>query len=204
VGLLLDQAKFEKSVPLGRSPTATLAACTSSFVAGDAVQFQVDLNADEVLFPLQGYNVQSVRVYRKTVAEDGSFVLVLANEVAASNGQTQFLLPWVATVDSAANISFVAFVKTRLLNGLRWQVGLVQAEAQPPALRFAQVPGGPGGSFDIGDCVRDELTGRIWSGSVYSGPRNVATYYTHLIDNGQPQVYAGSDGTQALYRAPTP
>lgn len=204
VGLLLDQARFETSVPLGRSPTATLAASATRFLAGDAVQFQVDLNADEVLFPLQGYNVQAVRVYRKTVADDGSFVLVLANEVAASNGQTQFILPWVATVDSAANISFVAFVKTRLLNGLRWQVGLVQAEAQPPAQRFGQVSGGPGGAYDIGECVRDELTGRIWSGSVYSGPRNVATYYTNLIDNGQPQVYAGSDGTQALYRAPTP
>lgn len=128
VGLILDHAKFETSVPLGRSPTATFTADKTSFKTGDDVKFQVDLNSDEVLFPLQGYNVQSVRVYRKTVADDGSYVLVLANEQRASSGQTQFTIPWLATVDSASNISFVAFVQTKLLNDLRWQAGLVQTQ----------------------------------------------------------------------------
>jgi alpha-tubulin suppressor-like RCC1 family protein len=126
VGLLLDQAKFETSVPLGRSPTATLTLDKTSFKALDDVKFQVDLNAAEVLFPLQGYNVQAVRVYRKTTASNGSSVLVLANEQTASSGQTQFTIPWLATVDSGSDISFVAFVQTKLLSGLRWQVGVAQ------------------------------------------------------------------------------
>lgn len=129
VGLILDKAKLETSIPLGRSPTATLTLDKTRFKAGDDVKLQVDLNADQVLFPLQGYNVQAVRVYRKTTASDGSFVLVLAGEQAASNGQTQFTLPWLATVDSGTDISFVAFVQTRLLNGLRWQVGLAGSQA---------------------------------------------------------------------------
>jgi hypothetical protein len=130
VGLILDKAKLETSVPLGRSPMAALAIGKASFKAGDDVSFQVDLNADEVLFPLQGYNVQTVRIYRKTVADDGSYVLVLANEQRASSGQTQFTIPWLATVDSGSNISFVAFVQTKLLSGLRWQVGLVNTQVQ--------------------------------------------------------------------------
>lgn len=132
VGLILEQAKLETSVPLGRSPTATLALDKARFKAGDDVKFQVDLTASEVLFPLQGYNVQAVRVYRKTTAPDGSFVLVLAGEAAASSGQTQFIVPWLATVDSGSDISFVAFVQTQLLGGLRWQVGL--AGTQAPAV----------------------------------------------------------------------
>lgn len=129
VGLVLKQLKLENSVPLGRSPTATLALDKARFKAGDDVKFTVDLKAEEVLFPLQGYNVQAVRVYRKTTAPDGSFVLVLAGEQAASNGQTQFIVPWLATVDGGSDISFVAFVQTRLLSGQRWQVGLAGSEA---------------------------------------------------------------------------
>ncbi|MFG6412307.1 hypothetical protein ACG02S_00195 [Roseateles sp. DC23W] len=129
VGLILEQAKLETSVPMGRSPTATLTIDKARFKALDDVKFTVDLTAAEVLFPLQGYNVQAVRVYRKTTAADGSFVLVLAGEQAASNGQTQFVIPWLATVDGGSDISFVAFVQTRLLSGQRWQVGLAASEA---------------------------------------------------------------------------
>jgi hypothetical protein len=129
VGLILEQAKLETSVPLGRSPTASFSADKTSFKAGDDVKFQVDLNADEVQFPLQGYNVRSVRIYRKTLNDDGSFVLVLANEQQATRDQTQFTIPWLATVDSGSNISFVAFVQTKLLTDLRWQVGQVGSVA---------------------------------------------------------------------------
>lgn len=128
VSLVLDQLKFETSVPLGRSPSAAFRIDKPAFRALDDVRFQVDLNSDEVLFPLQGYNVQGVRVYRKTVNDDGSHVLTLVGEQTASTGQTQFTVPWLATVDSGVNTSFVAFVQTRLLPIFRWQVGVLGTE----------------------------------------------------------------------------
>jgi len=183
VGLILDAAKLETSVPLGRSPSGTLAADKTRFKTGDDVRLQVDLTAEEVLFPLQGYNVQVVRVYRKTVAEDGSYVLVLAGEQAASSGQTQFTIPWLATVDSGSNISFVAFVQTKLLNGLRWQVGLVQADPQT-ASRFSLVARPGGGYFDKTECVMDTQTGLMWEGKTLGGERGGDQRYTNYDDSG--------------------
>ena len=203
VGLILDEAKFETSVPLGRSPTASFSADKTRFKALDDVQFQLDLNSDEVLFPLQGYNVQAVRVYRKTVADDGSFVLTLVGEQRASSGQTQFSIPWLATVDSGPNISFVAFVQTRLLGGLRWQLGLMGTGSPAPAVIFSPVGKPDGTTYDSSECLRDERTGLVWEGATYTGRRSADRYFTNLVANGDLQVYAGSDGTAAIYRAPT-
>ena len=139
VGLVLDQLKFETSVPLGRSPTAGFQIDKRSFRALDDVSFQLNLATDEVNFPLLGYNVQGVRVYRKTTADDGSYVLTLVGEQAASPGQTQFTVPWLATVDSGPTIGFVAFVQTKLLSGQRWMLGVpLQTTAATAAAQVTQ------------------------------------------------------------------
>jgi hypothetical protein len=139
VGLVLDQLKFETSVPLGRSPTAGFQIDKRSFKALDDVNFQLNLATDEVNFPLLGYNVQGVRVYRKTTADDGSYVLTLVGEQAASPGQTQFTIPWLATVDSGPTVGFVAFVQTQLLSGQRWMLGVpLQTTAATAAAQVTQ------------------------------------------------------------------
>lgn len=139
VGLLLDQLKFETSVPLGRSPTAGFQIDRRSFRALDDVSFQLNLATDEVNFPLLGYNVQGVRVYRKTTADNGSYVLTLVGEQAASPGQTQFTIPWLATVDSGPSVSFVAVVQTKLLGAQRWQLGVpLQTTAATAAAQVTQ------------------------------------------------------------------
>src|SRR5690606_13299761 len=75
-------------------------------------------------FPAVGYNVDAVRVYRITGQS-----LVLANEVTAVAGQTEFEIPWIATVDGTVTANFIAFVATKALPPLRLE--LAQATALP-------------------------------------------------------------------------
>ncbi|MCC7383274.1 MAG: hypothetical protein IT384_15670 [Deltaproteobacteria bacterium] len=108
--------------PLGGSPTGTVRADRESFAAGETVTFDVTLEPGSVDFPIIGYNVVAVRIYRRS---EGS--LVLANEVVATAGQTQFRLPWAATVSGSVEGNFVAFASTRVLPVLRTEIGDAEA-----------------------------------------------------------------------------
>ncbi len=145
--ILVTELELSFPKPLGGSPTPTkLTTDRGSFRVGDTVTFTVDLSGTD--FPLFGYNVESVRVYRKEDSGEGTS-LILAAEVPATAGQTRFELPWVATVEGevvqgsgpAARHGFVAFVKTRLLptrielgpptvedTGTRWFSGTITEE----------------------------------------------------------------------------
>lgn len=110
------ELKFTEDI--ANSPTATVSADTTAFQVGDDVTFKVTLDAAKLDFPLIGYNIESVRIYQKTGNS-----LLLANELTASTGQSTFEIPWVATVDGEVQNNFVAFVKTKLLPGLRLELG---------------------------------------------------------------------------------
>ncbi|MCS7069441.1 MAG: hypothetical protein NZN28_12555 [Meiothermus sp.] len=134
---------------LGSSPTATtLTADRNSFRVGDTVRFRVNLG--DTQFPVLGYQVEAVRVYRNTGTPENP-VLVLTNQATASPGQTEFELPWVATEDgqvvegsgASTRYRFVAFVKSKLLD-TRLELGNVRV--------------GCAGAANIQYCITDLAT----------------------------------------------
>lgn len=109
--------QLKKDFPLGDSPAGlSLAGSPSTFEVGDDVAFTLKLDPAKAKFPFVGYNVESVRLYRKTIRPDGSVSLVLANEVAPQGEQVDFQIPWVATDAGSVPDGFVAFVKTKILD----------------------------------------------------------------------------------------
>lgn len=97
---------------LAVSPKGTWTADRSSFVAGDTVNFQVELDPATVEFPpkLGLYNVKDIILVRKV----GTSSIVEAGRAAASAGQTSFTIPFTAT-DSGQTSDFSAFLTTALL-----------------------------------------------------------------------------------------
>lgn len=116
------------------SPTATATADKAEFREADVVKFKVRLDPVKAEFPVVGYNVESVRIYRKSRQPDGSVVLVLVAQGNASLKQTEFDLSWAATLTGTVKDNFVVFVQTRLLPDLRLELGDVGA---PPSGGFA-------------------------------------------------------------------
>lgn len=143
--------QFSKEIPIGASPAGkSLVASQQAFKAGDTVTFSLKLDPASVKFPVVGYNVESVRIYRK----EGTS-LILANEVLPQGEQVDFEIPWVATLDGEVGSSFVAFVKTKLVDP-RLEVatsasGSLGEITQPTGVKFPALdsysyvdPDGPG------------------------------------------------------------
>ncbi len=106
-------AKLERSV--AKTPgAASLTTEKSSFKAGDDVVFDVALDPASVKFPLVGYNVKEVRIYRLRHGASASAELVAT--AVAFDGQISFQPLWVADEagqvqdDIAGKPNFYAFV----------------------------------------------------------------------------------------------
>jgi alpha-tubulin suppressor-like RCC1 family protein len=106
-------AKVERSV--AKSPgAASLTTEKSTFAAGEDVVFDVTLDPSSINFPLAGYNVKEVRIYR--LRHGGTTNAELVATALAFDGQTSFAPLWVAdeagTVqdDIAGKPNFYAFV----------------------------------------------------------------------------------------------
>ena len=106
-------AKVERSV--AKTPSAaSITTEKSSFAAGEDVVFDVTLNPASINFPLVGYNVKEVRIYRLRHGAPTSAELVAT--AVAFDGQTSFQPLWVA--DAAGEVqdniagkpNFYAFV----------------------------------------------------------------------------------------------
>lgn len=107
-------AKVERSI--AKSPgAASIATEKSSFAAGEDVVFDVTLNPASINFPLVGYNVKEVRIYRLRHGGSTPSAELVATAVAFE-GQTSFQPLWVA--DEAGTVqdnivgkpNFYAFV----------------------------------------------------------------------------------------------
>lgn len=122
VRVTVAKLEFKVVQSIAKSPRGTVTADRSDFSVGDTVNFTIGLDPDTLTFPVIGPNVESIRVYRKTGDS-----LTLANEVAATIGQSELVVPWVATVDGTVQGSFVAFVKTHLPASPRLELGPVTA-----------------------------------------------------------------------------
>ncbi len=100
--------------PIGSSPTVkNLSIDKSVLNVGDNVTFTVTLDQNTVEL-LGMYNVSEVRVYRQ-IGGNGSNAVELIGSVEATEGQTEFNIPWtVSTVVSDSE--FYAFVVSKLVN----------------------------------------------------------------------------------------
>lgn len=115
------------SLDLAHSPTASVLASQAQVQAGDVVTFTVHFVTDTITFPFVGYNIEAVRVYKKTLTGG----LVLAGEIIpATEGQHEFVFPVVATEPVMVTERYVAFVQTTLLPLLRLDLGPVRAGLQ--------------------------------------------------------------------------
>ncbi len=106
-------AKEERSI--AKTPAAaSLSTEKSNYAAGEQVAFDVTLNPASVNFPLVGYNVKELRIYR--LRHGGSTSAEAVATAVASDGQVNFTLLWTADVagkvydDIAAKPNFYAFV----------------------------------------------------------------------------------------------
>lgn len=118
----VNQVAISYAQPLYTSPQSTMVtADVSSFEIGDTVNFDLTLNPgtlEYLLLPLpQGdlsidYNVDEIVLYRK---EDfgSDFDPVEIARVGASDGQTEFSIPWEADFTGSIGENFYAFVSTK-------------------------------------------------------------------------------------------
>lgn len=119
---------------LARSPEGTAKADRDAFAVGDTVTFDVSLDPGTVDFFGVGYDVTAVRIYRRT-----SDSLVLVNEVTATAGQTDFVLPWVATVAGTVGNDFVAFLQTKISSEPRIELDdVTSSKSEGASLTFQE------------------------------------------------------------------
>ena len=131
-GLVGTVAKVEikSSTELFRSPEAAtngLNADVASFSIGDTVTFTVNLDPNDLDFYLPpgasasasgdwiSYNISEVIIYRKEDLGGGTINSVEVTRTAATEGQTQFELEWLANMDGEIAENFYGFITTKAL-----------------------------------------------------------------------------------------
>lgn len=112
--------KTQITKTLAASPKGSLTMDRDVFADGDKLAFQVTLDPATIDFPVVGYNVQRVRVFRSVAGK-------AAREVArvdAQPGQTSLDLSWVAEGTAAEGPGeFFAFVDTVLPTPFSLELG---------------------------------------------------------------------------------
>ena len=194
----VGEFEFPYRQSLGRSPTGTVRADREAFTVGEVVTFVVTLDPATVDFPVLGYNVKRVRVYRR-----GEGSLIFAYEVTAAPGQTQFSVPWAATVDGEIGSNFIAFVETKMPGVGFLEIGVAQP-GEPVSgvgtFEYEEViveedEWVEGGDYSRGhseerikvDVLVDGVTLEVLSGSVvYEFDSEVEDYYTVTTDEECP------------------
>ena len=117
--------KTQVTKTLATSPKGSLTMDRDVFADGDTLAFQVTLDPATIDFPVVGYNVQRVRVFRSVAGK-------AAREVAsvdAQPGQTSLDLSWVAEGTAAEGPGeFFAFVDTVLPTPFSLELGKAQVQ----------------------------------------------------------------------------
>lgn len=112
--------KTQVAKTLAASPKGSLSMDRDTFIDGDKIAFEVTLDAASIDFPLVGYNVQRVRVFRSVAG-------TAAREVAsviAQPGQTSLALSWTAEGTTGEGPGeFFAFVDTVLPTPFSLELG---------------------------------------------------------------------------------
>jgi hypothetical protein len=127
VDISVVELELTTTLALAHSPTASVTASQTQAQAGDVVTFTLSFITNTVTFPFIGYNIEAVRVYKKT---PGGGLLVAAEVLSASAGQHRFELPVVVTEPLTVTTRYVAFVQTKVMPFLRLELGPVTAGLQ--------------------------------------------------------------------------
>jgi hypothetical protein len=117
---------------LGTSPKASLSLDKTSFKQNDAVTASVSFIPGTQALPLFGYNVNEVRLYRKSTDATGNVVLTRMGSAPAQTGDTEIKISFKADVDSAPDVSYIAFTNTRLIDELFLELDTVIAVDATP------------------------------------------------------------------------
>lgn len=136
-------AKFEKS--FARTALPKLATVDkSSWGAGEPLAFTVELDPKTVNFPVVGYNVSEVRIYRLDYEPESRAVLVAS--APATPGQTSFAMQAMAeragqAQDASDRPTFYAFVVDQALASISgafpFELGRVRDRRASPLPKFA-------------------------------------------------------------------
>lgn len=106
------------------SPAGPVRMESPTFKQGDAVYFRVGIDEDKRSFPPVGDNVDAIRVYLRDPSGTQGPRLVL--HLPVTPGRAEYVVPWIADVDSHADQQFVFFADTRALPGVGVKLGAVQ------------------------------------------------------------------------------
>jgi hypothetical protein len=103
--------------PLAESPKALSGiANVNEFDVGDLITFTVSLDPQHINYPIIGYNVGRVSIYRQTEDDIGGVgPAELLTEVIPANGATEIQLTWTADDDGLIGGDYFAFVETKAL-----------------------------------------------------------------------------------------
>ncbi len=99
---------------VAESPKAIRAEANFDFFSvGNEIEFTIDLDSQTTDYTsLFGYNVETIKIYRKNGASDHEFVA----SAAADAGQTEFTINWMANRNGSINTDgYYAFVGTTLV-----------------------------------------------------------------------------------------
>ena len=102
---------------LASSPTGVLSAEPLAVSPGDFVEFVVEFDGEWLEFPLIGYNVAEVEIYRLRDER-----LELMETLLGRVGQQRFAWSWEAPADDLGEHKFYAFVTTHAIPGIAWEI----------------------------------------------------------------------------------
>ncbi len=135
--------KLEKSVARSAAPMR-LGIDRETFGVGERLAFTINLDPSTVDFPLVGYNVKEVRVYR--LLDAPSFSAQQVASATAAPGQTAFTLEWVSdfagqATDASGQPSFYAFVVDKAFAALSasfpFELGPIRDRVASPQFKIA-------------------------------------------------------------------
>jgi len=136
-------AKLERQIARTAAP-ARLGIDHESFGVGERLGFTLNLEASTVDFPLVGYNVNEVRIYRMNYEPNRTAQLVAS--APAVPGQTAFVLEWISdfageVVDESGRPAFYAFVVDKAMSGISgsfpFELGPVRGRIASPQFKIA-------------------------------------------------------------------
>jgi hypothetical protein len=115
INLLKTEVKFTD--PLAESPKIISTGIDKThYQPGETVKFTVNLDPRHIDYPIIGYNVSNVLIYRQTDGGSGGVgPAELLVEKVPAQGQTQVILNWIADSEGSIGEDLFAFVETYAL-----------------------------------------------------------------------------------------
>jgi hypothetical protein len=192
---------------LGTSPKASLSLDKTSFKKNDPVTATISFIPGTQTLPLFGYNVNEVRLYRKITDATGNVVLTRAGQTIAQTGDAEVKIAFKADVDSAPDVSYIAFTNTKLFDDLFLELDTVIAVDTTPKQWQPAVMLSNGDVFDTPPQIKMDAAGNAiatWAeGNPINGEIRIrARRYNASLGSWEGTVFVDSATTIASYVNP--